>query len=196
MGLLLTGCIPSLHQLYTDKDVVYDPNLAGIWKDPNSAATWEFRAVKPNSYLMIYIDEKNNPALFAVHLVKLDKMLFLDIFPKEAHQLSNDFYKLHFYPVHTFVKVNQIEPSLNVQLMDIDKFTKRLTKNPTLLKHEVIQNQSDNEAGIILTASTKELQDFMLKHANDEGVFAKVTILYRTEAVKTVALTEPNKPKK
>jgi hypothetical protein len=35
IGILLAGCIPSLHQLYTDKDVVYDSKLIGVWKDPN-----------------------------------------------------------------------------------------------------------------------------------------------------------------
>lgn len=128
-GLLFTGCIPSLHQLYTDKDVAYDPKLLGEWKDPNSADRWEFRPAEPNSYLMIYTDQNKNAARFSVHLVKLDSMLFLDIFPKEANQPANDFYKLHFYPVHTFAKINQIAPALKIQFMDTDKFTRRLKKS-------------------------------------------------------------------
>jgi hypothetical protein len=195
-SVLLGGCIPSLHRLYTDKDVVYDPNLVGTWKDPNSADIWEFCPAEPNSYLMIYTDQNKNAAKFTVHLVKLDKMLFLDIFPKEANQPSNDFYKLHFYPVHTFAKVNQISPTLNMQFMDINKFTRRLAKNPMLLQHEVIEHHADNYPKIVITASTAELQDFMRKHAQDEDVFAKEITMNRVISRQAKPPAEPNEAKK
>jgi hypothetical protein len=29
-------CVPSLHGIYTDEDVVFDPNLVGLWNDDDS----------------------------------------------------------------------------------------------------------------------------------------------------------------
>jgi hypothetical protein len=181
VGALLAGCIPSLHPLYTKNEVVYDSRLIGVWKDSNSADTWEFRAAgEPNSYTMIYTDQKKKTGSFNVHLVKLDKMLFLDVFPSDSNLPYNDFYKLHLYPVHTFAKIKQIEPTLQMSFMDVDKFTKRLEKDPTLLKHEVIEIRAEGRPEVVITASTKELQDFMRKHAGDEGIFGESSNMKRT----------------
>jgi hypothetical protein len=178
-GVLLVGCVPSLHQLYTDKDVVYDPKLIGVWKDPNDKdmGTWEFcRAAEPNSYKMIYTDKEKKSGSFDVHLVKLDKMLFLDVFPNDPNLPYNGYYNFHLLPVHTFIKINRIEPTLQMCFMDAGKFEKRLEKEPDLLKHEVLGNKQPK---YVLTASTKELQKFMLKHADDEDVFGKPCNLKR-----------------
>ena len=174
-GVLLTGCVPSLHPLYTDKEVVYDPKLIGVWADdPNSSDSgiWEFRPAEPNSYTMIYTDEKKKVGSFKVHLVKLDKMLFLDIYPDNDPNLEklSPFYAIHLIAAHTFMKVDQIEPTLKLRMMDVDKFTRRIEKDPHLVKHEIVK---DGEAKIVLTASTKELQEFMRKHAGDKDVFGE-----------------------
>jgi len=193
-GVLLAGCVPSLHPLYTPKEVVYDPKLIGIWADSNSSdsGTWEFRAAEPNSYTMIYTDKDKKVGTFGVHLVKIDEMLFLDLFPTDPNLPQNGFYQLHLLPVHTFMKVDQIEPALKLRFMDVDKFTKRLEKNPALLKHEVLK---DGEAKIVLTASTKELQEFMRKHAKDEGVFGEASDMKRMLPQDGNKLDDPNAKK-
>jgi hypothetical protein len=141
--------------------------------------TWEFRtAAEPNSYKMIYTDKDKKSGSFDVHLVKLDKMLFLDVFPADPNLPYNGYYNFHLLPVHTFIKIDQIEPTLQMRFMDADKFEKRLAKDPNLLKHEVL---GKNRPNIVLTASTKEMQDFMLKYANDETVFGKPAIMKRTD---------------
>ena len=178
-GVLLAGCVPSLHPLYTPKDVVYDPKLIGAWSDPNSSdsGTWEFRASEPNSYTMVYTDKDKKTGSFSVHLVKLDGTLFLDVFPNDPNLPQNGFYQMHLLPAHTFMKVDQIEPNLKLRLMDVDKFTKRLEKYPALLKHEILEQGSDKR--VVLTASTKELQEFMRKHAGDKDVFGEPSNMKR-----------------
>ena len=195
LGVLLAGCVPSLHPLYTPKDVVYDPKLVGVWADPNSndSGTWEFRPAEPNSYTMVFTDKDKKIGSFGVHLVKLDNTLFLDVFPNDPNMPQNGYYQLHLLPVHTFMKVDQIEPRLKLRFMDVDKFTKRLEKNPALLKHEIIQQGADKK--VVLTASTKELQEFMRKHANDEGVFGDASNMKRVLAADRNASTDPNAKK-
>ncbi|MBI3044618.1 MAG: hypothetical protein HYY78_17510 [Betaproteobacteria bacterium] len=42
LSLTLAGCVFSLHPLYTDEDVVFDPALIGAWVQGNAGNTWEF----------------------------------------------------------------------------------------------------------------------------------------------------------
>ena len=179
-GILLAGCVPSLHPLYTPKDVVYDPKLVGVWAEPNSpdSCTWAFLAgSEPNSYTMVYTDKDKKTGSFNVHLLKLDAALFLDVFPNEPNLPQNSYYQWHLLPSHTFMKVDQIEPTLKLRLMDVDNFTKRLEKHPALLKHEVMKEGT--EGRVVLTASTKELQEFMRKHAGDKDVFGEPSNMKR-----------------
>lgn len=191
-GILLAGCVPSLHPLYTPKDVVYDPKLVGVWADQNSpdSGKWEFRPAEPNSYTMIYTDKDKKTGSFNAHLAKINGVLFLDVFPNDPNLTQNGYYQLHLLPVHTFMKVDQIEPALKLRLMDVDKFTKRLEKNPAMLKHEILQQGSDKK--VVLTASTKELQEFMRKHAGDKDVFGEASNLKRIMPQDSRKSADPN----
>ncbi|MBK6364443.1 MAG: hypothetical protein IPF52_13480 [Saprospiraceae bacterium] len=44
MGIIsiLTGCIPSLNPLYTDKDLVFTSQLLGTWTGAKSEESWTF----------------------------------------------------------------------------------------------------------------------------------------------------------
>ena len=71
------------------------------------------------------------------------------------------------------MKVEQIEPTLQMQWMDFNKIKSLLKNDPNLLKHEIVEDR------IVLTASPEELQDFIKKHANDEGFFGDASDLER-----------------
>jgi len=51
--------------------------------------------------------------------------------------------------------------------MDPENFEKLVESEPEIIKHEVVEKR------IILTASTPELQKFVLKYQNDPNVFAQ-----------------------
>jgi hypothetical protein len=112
-------------------------------------------------------------------------MTFLDLFPDnslmEIH--SNGYYQAHLVPAHTFMKIEQIHPTLKMRAMDPDKTRDMLKNDPNLLKFELID---DNRA--VITASTQQLQQFMKEHANDKGLFGEPTELKR------LMPTEPNAP--
>ena len=38
--LLPVGCVPSLHPLYTDQDVIFDQSVLGVWAEDGSKETW------------------------------------------------------------------------------------------------------------------------------------------------------------
>ncbi len=106
LAILLGGCVPSLHPLYTDKELIFEEKLLGTWSDNDPGGKWEFKKVTDsNSYLLTITDDEGTGS-FDAHLVKLNQMLFLDIYPKEAESLKTcGFWTLHILPVHTFMKI-------------------------------------------------------------------------------------------
>lgn len=193
LAAVLGGCVPvlSLHPLYTDKDVVFEEKLLGTWVD-DSNNIWEFK--DPNkqekAYELIVIDHGGEKGLFDAHLTKLQNKLFLDVYPgklpcgeEDPNKIEWHFNAFFFIPFHAFMKINSIEPELKLQLTDDEDMKKLLNEDPNAVKHESVKD------GFILTASTKELQAFVLKYVDDDRVFTKETVLSRK---KVKAPNEPN----
>ena len=197
LAALLGGCVPvmSLHSLYTEENVVFEEKLLGTWvDDPNSPeAIWEFKRVDDpkNAYKLIFSNKKGQKGSFVALLVKLENSLFLDVFPDEFPCDPDDPNKTDWHfnvffliPAHTFIKIDSIEPQLKMRLTIEDKMEELLEQYPNAVKHT-----SSIWDRLVLTASTKELQAFVLKYADDERVFANEIVLNRRENKK------PNTPK-
>jgi len=168
LAVLLGGCVLSLHPLYAEKDLIFEEKLLGTWAKNDSKETWQFKRANGNKYYkMIYTDEEGKKGHFDAGLGKLNNMMFLNIFPQEPELKENDFYKFHILRVHSFIKIEQIEPTLKMRTMNPDKMKEMLENDPNLIKYEIVQDR------LVLTAPTKELQEFMKAHANDEGLFGE-----------------------
>jgi len=187
--VLLGGCVPviSLHPLYTEKDVVLDKKLYGTWADDpsNPKTTWEFKSIDEpkNAYKLIFTDEEGMKGSFVAHLVKLQDKLFLDIFPSELpwdpedpNKMDWPYNSLFLIPAHTFVKIDSIEPQLKLRLTLESKMEELLKENPSALEHTSVGDR------LVLTGSTKELQAFVLKYADDERVFTDQVTLSRKQS--------------
>ena len=176
--IILSGCfLQSLHPLYTDKELIFEEKLIGKWSE-DEGNLWEFREGEGKAYKMRVFDGKE--AWFIAHLVELEDMMFLDVYPDgETLEDMQDFYRMHLLPVHTFLKVDQIEPKLQLRTLDYEKVSDMLEEDPNLLKHEAVND------GIVLTAPTKQLQEFILKYANEEDVFGEPMELTRRQPLYT-----------
>jgi len=188
LAVILGGCVPviSLHELYTEKDIVVDKKLCGTWTDdPNSPKnTWEFKSIDEpkNAYKLIFTDEEGKKGSFVTHMVKLQDRLFLDIFPSELPWEQEDpnkmdwpYNSLFLIPAHTFVKIDSIEPQLKLRLTLESKMEELLKEKPDAVEHTSVGDR------IVLTGSTKKLQEFVLKYADDERVFTEQVTLSRKE---------------
>ena len=172
LALLFTGCLRSLHPLYTDKDIVFDKKIEGIWASiKDHKDMWIFHKSEDNAYDLIHA-EKDAPAKFQAHLVKLGKYLFLDIFPDQI-DTKNDFYRTHFLSVHTFSRIWFKEDTLSLAILDNDWMKDMISQNKISIQHE------QTEEGIVLIASTEELQKFVLTYAEDPQAFPQSTTLVR-----------------
>lgn len=188
LACLLGSCVPimSLHPLLDEKSVVFDEKLLGTWvEDPN--ITWEFsRAEEPtNAYKLIYTlqekeggKEKVIKGLFIVGLGKLKDNLFLDVCPapweqQDPNKIEWAFNTLLLIPAHTFIKIDSTKPQIKMLRTDDEKMKEFLKANPDAVKHTVLEDKP------VLTASTNELQEFVLKYADDKRVFAVESVLTR-----------------
>jgi hypothetical protein len=186
MAALLGGCGPvmSLHPLYTEKDIVFEERLLGRWvDDPNSPeTTWEFNRIEEpnNAYNLVFSDEEGKKGSFVTHLVRLQNRLFLDVYPSEPPWEMEDsdkselpYNSFFLIPAHTFIKIDFKGSKLKMGLTNEEELKKLLNEEPNAVKHTFIEDK------LILTASTKELQSFVLKYADDKRVFKSEIVLGR-----------------
>ena len=83
LGLILVisamGCVPSLHQLYTDETIIFDEALVGIWKDNDSS--WQFEKGTNKGYKLTMTDDEGKTGIFETHLVEIGDYCYLDLYP-------------------------------------------------------------------------------------------------------------------
>ncbi len=188
LAALLGGCVPvmSLHPLYTEKDVVFEERLLGRWvDDPNSPeTTWEFNRIEEpkNAYNLVFSDEEGKKGSFVAHLVRLQNRLFLDVYPSEPpweiedpNKVELPFNSFFLIPAHTFIKIDFNGPQLKMWLTNDEEMKKLLKEEPNAVKHTFVEDK------LILTAPTKELQNFVLKYADDKRIFKSEIALVRKE---------------
>ncbi len=181
--ILLSGCIiTSFNPLFKKSDLVVNENLTGRWINKNTLLTFE----EPNalSYKLNYKyceDPYNAPqdysmctvADFTTHLMKLGDDTFLDLLPREHLSTENVFLKFHIRATHSFAKVIIEKETLKVYLINYDWVEDYLEENKDALAHIQINDF------VTLTASTDELQKFILAHQNKPGFYADAITLKR-----------------
>lgn len=196
LAFILPGCVYSLYPLYTDKDLVFEKKLTGLWRSAEDE-TWKFENLLEQQ-LMEYKDkperaqkEKEKKALInkntyllsctengetrkmETHLVKLGENLFLDIFPQSIN-LKNSFYEDQFVPVHTYAKIKVYDNRFELYLFNPEFLYKLLDQNTIRIKHESFKDYK------VITASTEELQKFVLKYGDHKDFFTPATVFTKS----------------
>ncbi|MBN1125045.1 MAG: hypothetical protein JXA82_08555 [Sedimentisphaerales bacterium] len=189
--VFLVGCVPSLHRLYDDKTLVFEEQLLGRWMQDNEDTTWTFeKEDNEKTYKLTVVGDNGKSGKFKVHLVRLEGMLFMDMFPGDLDdEKMHELYAIHLIPGHTFLKVIRTETGWDLHMMNPDKIEEMLQEKPDLVKHEIM----DDGDGIVLTAGTKELQKFVVNCAKTEKAFGEAMELVPAKPLKT---TEQNQEEK
>jgi hypothetical protein len=163
---LLAGCIVmSVYPFYTPKDLIFDPGLAGSWgKTGTTNELWRFAVSGEKAYLLGVVDDSETNS-FEAHLFRLKRYQFLDLLTtnRAAYEL----------PVHLISKVNQRDTNLSLQFLDYGWLAGLLATNPAVLRHIMVpaRPEDTNDDMVYLTADTRDLQAFLLKHAADTNAF-------------------------
>lgn len=170
-AVCLVGCVPSLHELYTTETLVYDPDLVGTWVDKD--ATWTFEGDPNNkSYTLLIVeqDEKRGKLenRMEVRMVELDGGDYLDVFPDKEVKLNvGNWFSTSLLRAHIFMKLQIKANSITLAIMNPDVVEKMIEKNPSIIKHEKTEDR------VVLTASPKELQEFIKKNAATKDFFGE-----------------------
>ncbi len=196
---LVAGCVPivSLHPLFTKDDLAFDEKLLGVWlEDVNSPeASWEFARMTEEEasnlpddlksefkrvYRLNIVDKEGHRGSLAACLVKLGSRMFLDVLPDTLPSGERDIEKAKllfnaflFLPAHTFVRVDAIGDQLKIRITNDDEFKKLVEAEPQVVKYAEVSDR------FVLTASTKELQAFVTKYADDNRLFPGEVTLTR-----------------
>jgi hypothetical protein len=167
--LFFTGCVvTSIYPYYTDKDLVFDQTVLGDWVDAGATnVPTEFVRIEQSGargYRVTAFGSSETNSIEG-HLFRLKQQLFLDVCPTNR--------SLDFVPVHQVSKVIRIEPTMVTAELNYDWLTKLLEKHPGEIRHIVLREKPGDEQGgrIVLTADTKELQRFILKHVNNTNAW-------------------------
>jgi hypothetical protein len=196
---LVAGCVPilSLNPLFTKEDIVFDEKLLGTWTEEGgeSGTSWDFARFEESAaeglpkdlqsefkrlYRLNLADKDGHKGVLAACLVKLGERRFLDIFPDQFPSGESDPEKTKlmynaflFFPSHTFIRVDAIGDQLKIRFTDDDEFKKLVEAEPKAVTYAATQERP------ILTASTKELQAFVTKYADDDRLFPHEMTLAR-----------------
>jgi|WetSurMetagenome_2_1015567.scaffolds.fasta_scaffold12780_4 hypothetical protein len=177
IALVATGClVKSLHPFYKDSDVIFEPALIGTWLDKDSSI-WTIEQKKVsfmgperflNSYKITFSEKENETSVLDAHLFKLNGQLYVDFIPSDVK--LPDLTSFHLVPAHSIAKVAFSSDSISLKWFNETWLAGLFENNKIRISHETIRDENDADT-YVLTASTEELQKFIIKYGNDPLAF-------------------------
>ena len=174
LALLIQGCIPSIHPLYSNDTIEFRESLLGEWNEEDGS-TWSFEKGEDDSYIMSFASEEEDNYYFRVYLVKLGKYYFFDFFRMKDKESA---FELEAFapllPTHSFAKVTLGEKQLKIHLLNEEWLKALFEQRKIRIKHEEMK-----EGYFVLTAPTDDLQKFVVKYAEEKDAFENAFTLGR-----------------
>jgi hypothetical protein len=183
MMIFLAGCIASIHPLYTSKDVVFEESLVGEWFEKNNSNRWVFESSGDSAYILTYYengvfggDSISTLSKFETILLKLKNQYFLDLYPGDNDHIPlSSLLSTTLFPVHTFAKLTFTDGEFVVSFFSNEWLQQSISENKLKIAHERANSQ------IILTASTTDLQEMVIKNADNTEAFIEPKTLVRSK---------------
>lgn len=198
-AMFLSGCIVcSLNPLHSDETICLEEKIEGSWMDDDSCY-WKIERYKKveqyqsivkgekdttkekihykNFYLLTHTDKKGTSS-YIVYLIKLDGRFYFDFLPDNDRLedvINSELMIYHLLPVHTFAKVDINNDSLTISWFDEGWLDEMFKENKIRIAHHKVCERT------VLTASTSELQKFVIKFGNDADAFIDNPSILRPE---------------
>lgn len=168
--LLLAACGPeSRNSLFTEKNLVFDPALVGTWAGEGEIYTCE--RLRDKTYKIIHTALRDRTqSRYQAQLGQLGEFLFLDVVPEEPEVKEGP------QQAHMFFRLWMQGDDLGVVGLDDDWVKKMIASGKIKLSYERVGKEQND---IVLTASTADLQAFVMKYAEDEQAFPEPMKLRR-----------------
>ena len=184
--IFLSSCLNTLHPIFTEKDLAYDPKLIGTWNTEkqgtkervviSNLATensvelpGNISTIKQKGYFVTYHDEHGDTKQYIAFLARIGKHLYFDYYPadKKGDRKLDEFFGIHFVRMHTSYRVE----ILNDGSFELSKLDGSYVKSLIDEKKIRISHETDADDNITITASTKELQQYLLKYGDESSAY-------------------------
>lgn len=185
----LSGCLSTLYPLFTEKDLVFESGLLGSWNAPSDSSIMIFEkstlqdfkdrpSLQPlanKSYIVTlkehiadlegtkgHLDDQFIETRFIACLTRLGNGLYLDLYPHETSRQKqyNNFYKQHYIGLHSLYRI-QLK---NDHSFDMGQLKEEYLKNLIDKKQVRIPYEISYNGSYIITATTEQLQQYVLKY--------------------------------
>ena len=176
MGLILTGCVRSLQPIIKPEQAVKIEGIEGKWvsADDDKQCVLEIAAAG-DGYSILYTEKDNEPGTFNMLLGRMGDMLIADVMPADMPKTTPGQVALTI-PVHMALHVTRTSPQLAVKGLKSDWFRENVAAHPD----EIATVKSDDDP--IITASTEQIQAFLIRHAHDEDAWSDERVFARAPA--------------
>ncbi|HMK18542.1 MAG TPA: hypothetical protein VK492_10085 [Chitinophagaceae bacterium] len=185
--IFLSSCLTTLHPIFTEKNLAYDPKLIGVWNTENEGKKGKvtinnlatensvelpgnISAIKQKGYFIIYQDENGKVSdQYIAFLARIGKHLYFDYFPadKKEDRKLDEFFGVHFVRMHTSYRVEILKDG-SFELSQLDgSYVKSLIDEKKIR----ISHETDADDNTVITASTKELQQYLLKYGDEPSAY-------------------------
>jgi len=185
--IFLSSCLTTLHPIFTEKDLAYDPTLIGTWNTENEGKEGKviinnlatensvdlpgnISAIKQQGYFIIYQDKNGKVTdQYIAFLSRIGKHLYFDYFPadKKEDRKLDEFFGVHFVRMHTSFRVEILKDG-SFELSQLDgSYVKSLIDEKKIR----ISHETDADDNTVITASTKELQQYLLKYGDEPSAY-------------------------
>ena len=185
--IFLSSCLTTLHPIFTEKDLAYDPKLIGVWNTENEGKKGKviisnlasensvelpgnISVIKQKGYFIIYQDENGKVSdQYIAFLARIGKHLYFDYFPadKKEDRKLDEFFGVHFVRMHTSYRVEILKDG-SFELSQLDgSYVKSLIDEKKIR----ISHETDADDNTVITASTKELQQYLLKYGDEPSAY-------------------------
>jgi len=178
--LFFTGCLTTLHPIFTEKDLVFDPRLTGNWKKTKDGSTATYRqanrndleelspSLKRNAARIFIREEKdalgNVKSTFYAFMVKLGKYYYMDYYPSgiDKNESVDEFFAAHYVAMHSIYRIRFTDNlSFDIQQLDAGYLEKLIRNKQVRIRHEVT-----DDGDYLITAPTEELQQYLIKYSD------------------------------
>jgi hypothetical protein len=127
---------------------------------------WDARA---NSYAL-HLDHSKNGVSLQPRLLRLGPAAYME-FTSGGQSPKGEQIQARLRTAHWFFKVTTEGKKLRLDWVDDDKFQKEVIKATFRLENTLLGDGKDKD--VVITASTRELQKFVVEHVNDDKLFSE-----------------------
>lgn len=182
--IFLSSCLTTIHPIFTEKDIVFKEELIGNWslkedklritplaKEKGIELPGKIATIKDKGYLLDIDGDRS-----IGFLARIGNHLYFDFYPllSEVQQDFDEFFMAHLIRRHSVYRVNlKNKDSFELTMLDAEFLENLIKQNKFRIKHE-----TDSEGSIIITASTEELQQYIIKYGDEPGAYLSESQIY------------------